>query len=270
MKVLVMGSNGMAGHMVTSYLSDKYEVTTLARNNADINIDVCDFSSLKNILTNYSFDFIINCIGMLVLESARNPDLANRVNGHFPKYLEKLYENTETKIIHISTDCVFSGDLGSYTEYSEPDATTVYGRSKAIGEINNTKDITLRTSIIGPEISDHRTGLFEWFINSESSVSGWTNAMWNGITTLQLAKVIETVIENPSVCGLHHPTTEEHISKKDLLELINLEYALEKQVLEQEAPYDVDKTLINSKQFFSIPTYEQQLKELREYGNLLR
>lgn len=267
MKVLVMGSNGMAGHMVTSYLSDKYEVTTLARSNANINVDVSDFTALKKLLTNESFDFIINCVGMLVSESEQKPDLAHRVNGHFPKYLEKMYEDSQTKIVHISTDCVFSGNLGSYMEFSEPDATTVYGQSKAIGEINNTKDITLRTSIIGPEISDHKTGLFEWFINSEGAVSGWGNAYWNGITTLQLAKVIETFIENPVVSGIHHPVTEEHISKKDLLDKINNEYLLGILVKETELPNDIDKTLINSKEFFTIPTYEQQLKELREYGN---
>lgn len=267
MKILVMGSNGMAGHMITRYLSTKYDVTTLARSNADLEVDVQDFTAVKYLLTQQSFDFIINCIGVLVEESKNRPDIASRVNFHFPKFLEKMYLDSNTKIIHISTDCVFSGEQGGYAEDDEPDPKDIYGRTKADGEINNSKDITLRTSIIGPEISEHRTGLFDWFINSEEP-TGWDNVFWNGITTLELAKVIEQYLENPIASGIHHPVVDDPVSKYELLELINDVYDLNKNVAIGAADNPIDKSLLDTKAFFIVSDYTTQLEELKEYEDL--
>lgn len=267
MKVLVMGSNGMAGHMVARYLSNKYSITTLARSEADLEVDVQDFTSVKYLLTQQPFDFIINCIGVLVEESKKRPDIAIRVNSHFPRFLEKMYLESDTRIIHISTDCVFSGERGGYAEDDIPDPKDIYGSSKAEGELDNHKDITLRTSIIGPEISDHKTGLFNWFLNAENP-TGWDNALWNGITTLELAKVIEQYIENPLASGIHHPVVDDPISKYELLQLINEVYGLGKEIAVGYADNDIDKSLLDTKGFFTVSDYTTQLEELKEYEDL--
>ena len=210
MNILVLGGNGMAGWMIGSYLSKKYSVSVTTRKELDIE---------KNLDLPEGFDYIINCIGLLLNDAKNNPAKTMYVNSYFPKYLEYYYKNTKTKIIHISTDCVFNGINGNYHESDSPDEIGVYGLSKTLGEINNNKDLTLRVSIIGPEIreSNKRSGLLNWLLTTkETEINGWVNAYWNGITTLELAKCIEQYIKNPIISGIYHPTNET-ITKYNLL-----------------------------------------------------
>lgn len=264
MKILVLGSNGMAGHMITRYLKGKdYDVETVARSNATY---VYDIEKKKpDFLYAINPDFIINCIGVLVQESETYPSRAIYVNSWFPHYLEDMFANTTTRIIHLSTDCVFNGGLGNYLESDIPNEMSMYGRSKAFGELNNTKDITFRTSIIGPDLKKNVTGLFNWFINTtQKTVPGYYNAYWNGMTTLQLAKNIVTHIENPKISGIYH-LVNNHVncSKYELLCNINSIFELNKKIFSTKHTKFSNKILYNSSDYkFDIPTYDVQLREL--------
>lgn len=258
MNILILGGEGMAGWMIGSYLSKKYSVSITTRKELDIEQDL-DLPQ--------GFDFVINCIGLL-LDSAKNdPAKTMYVNSYFPKYLEYFYKNEKTKIVHISTDCVFNGHKGNYLEIDSPDEIGVYGLSKALGEINNNKDLTLRVSIIGPEIRpiDKRSGLLNWILNTnEKELNGWTNAYWNGITTLELAKCIDQYIKNPIISGIYHPTNEA-TTKFNLLTKINNMYHLNKIIRPSKNNKNINKVLVNTKGFFKVATYDQQLEELRPY-----
>jgi len=270
MKILVLGSNGMAGHMIVKYLSTHHDVTTVARSNADHCLDIENKQQVENFLAELqskSFDFVINCMGLLVQDSIQRPDRATIINSWFPHAVENSLKNLQTKLIHLSTDCVFDGNKGNYFEDDSHTETNYYGKTKSLGEINNDKDVTFRMSIIGPEIKDSGTGLFHWFVNkSENEVGGYSNAMWNGLTTLQLAKCIDEYINDPTPSGIIHVVNNEvNISKYDLLVKINEIFNLEKKVNKTVGPKTVNKILVNTKKDFSIPNYDIQLNELKDF-----
>jgi dTDP-4-dehydrorhamnose reductase len=181
--------------MITSYLQHQgHVVSTASRcNNSTYPVDIESFTEVKTFLdiVDNNFDFVINCIGLLVKDSLENPAKAIIINGWFPRYLESRLSDKKTKLIHLSTDCVFDGKKGNYIESDIHTESNAYGRSKSIGEVNNNKDITFRMSIIGPEIKTNGTGLFHWIVsNHDTELQGWDNAWWNGITTLELSKCI--------------------------------------------------------------------------------
>lgn len=268
MKAIVLGSTGMAGHMVTRYLRDQgHEVVAVSR--ADLDIE--NFSRVKKWFDSAQSDcdFLVNCIGMLVKQSADNPDRAVWVNGWFPQYAATRLADRSTRLVHLSTDCVFDGaELGNYEEHHVPTETNMYGRSKAMGEVRNNKDITFRMSIIGPELSRH-SGLLDWFVrNPESQLPGWTNAYWNGITTLELARCIDIWMRSPTVTGLYHLVNNSNrISKHDLLCKINTAYRLGKTVKKVKAPKSIDKVLIDTRQEvdWGIPNYDRMLQQLAAF-----
>ena len=157
-KILLLGATGMAGHVAYHYLNEtnKYEIVDVVFRNkltADsIVLDVTDKHATEELIKTVKPDIIVNCIGILIKGSRQHPDNAIYINAYFPHLLERLSSEINAKLIHISTDCVFSGKKGNYTEYDFRDADDVYGRSKALGEVENDRDLTIRTSIIGPEL----------------------------------------------------------------------------------------------------------------------
>ena len=269
MKVLVIGSNGMAGHVITKYLRQQgHTVSTVAKTDASYSVDIennLEVQSLTRIL--YNFDYVINCIGLLVKDSIARPDRAAYINGWFPHYLEYLLKNTRTKLIHLSTDCVFDGSKGNYKEDAIHTEMNVYGKSKSMGEVNNDKDVTFRMSIIGPEIKSNGTGLFNWILkNPNKEIDGWNNALWNVITTLELAKCIDTYMSNPIITGVYHLVNNDNkINKFKLLTKINKIFVLKKIVNETSGPKDVNKILIDTRRLidFDIPDYDKMLRELK-------
>lgn len=271
MKILVVGANGMAGHMITKYLKDKkYQIDTFARNDADYVLDIENLQQTQEFFIKKSqkYDFIINCIGLLVRESIDRPDRACLINSWFPHFLEYITSTLNTKIIHLSTDCVFDGKKGNYAEDDIHTELNAYGKSKSLGEIINSKDITFRMSIIGPELKSNGTGLFNWLCNkSDKTIQGWNNAFWNGITTLELAKAIEHYIKNPNINGVYHLVSKNNISKFELLKLINKIFQLNKNIQEVEHTKFIDKTLINTRNDFNfyVKNYDDMLKEIKEY-----
>jgi dTDP-4-dehydrorhamnose reductase len=270
-KVLVVGSVGMAGHVITKMLRenvDLFDVFSISRS-ADSSLshfkcDVTDFKSVHRILDEVAPDYIINCVGLLNKTAEDNPADAILVNAYFPHFLESLTKNTQTRIIHISTDCVFSGKRGKYTESDFKDGSGFYAQSKALGEIVNEKDLTIRTSIIGPEISKNGIGLFDWFSKQNGNVSGYVNVYWSGVTTVFLAKFILNIIQDFRTTGLIHLTNNQPISKYDLLELIASVFNWNHVHLVPYENYQSDKSLICTQKEIvdQVPTYRAMVEDM--------
>ena len=265
MKITVLGSNGMAGHVVVSYLRQQgHEVDAVDRARLDVentNLVTAFFEKLNT-------DFVVNCIGLLVQPCLQRPDRASVINSWLPHYIEYRLKDTHTRLIHLSTDCVFDGTTGYYKETDTHTEMNAYGSSKSLGEVNNSKDITFRMSIIGPELKTG-TGLLDWVRrNPETALPGWDNAWWNGITTLQLAKCIDRYIRTPNISGIYHVVNNAvNINKYELLCLINEVYELGKTVVRTSGPKDVNKILVDTRNEFDfgIPDYRTQLTELRNF-----
>lgn len=275
MKILVIGSNGMAGHIITKYLRNQsYEVDTAARDNALFHINIEETHIIKKFLHEISndYDYIINCIGLLVKDSNDRPDRAAIINSWFPHAIEQAIRESKTKLIHLSTDCVFDGKKGNYIETDIHTEMNAYGSSKSLGEVNNEKDITFRMSIIGTEVKITGTGLLNWFLNqSPNEVPGWDNAWWNGITTLQLAKCIQQYIETPKISGVYHLVNNNNkINKYELLNKFNTIFNAGKSIVRTQGPKSVNKILIDTRnQFdFHIPNYDLQLEQLKNFCNV--
>ena len=274
MKFLVLGCNGMAGHMISLYLKEqKHQVDGFARRESEIvNTivgDARDTELIRRTLENGGYRAVINCIGLLNRFAENDHEAAVFLNSYLPQYLSKVTKNMDTQIIHVSTDCVFSGNRGGYTEKDFPDGELFYDRSKALGELNNEKDVTFRMSIVGPDMNKDGIGLINWFMQQHGRVKGYKNAMWTGQTTLQLAKTIENAAIQ-HVHGLYNMVPDEKISKYDMLVLFNRYLRTDEVKIEPEENFKIDKSLkrTNFEMFsYKIPDYEQQIKELGEWMN---
>lgn len=257
----------MAGHVVFLYLKslDKYEIynTVFRKKLTDDSIvmNATDPAAIDRVMEEISPDIVINCIGALIRESREHPDNAVLLNAWLPNYLQKVCRSHGAKLIHISTDCVFSGKKGHYSETDFRDADDVYGRSKALGEINNDHDLTIRTSIIGPELKENGEGLFHWFMTQKGLVYGFKTAIWSGVTTLELAKAIDYAIDHNSV-GLVQLSNGEGISKYDLLCLFRDIWHRDIKIIPDERNH-TDKSINKSCVFNYMPIgYKEMLDDL--------
>lgn len=261
----------MAGHVITRYLREQgHEVLAVARSGADFDLDIENTEDVRRFFDHHPFepDFVINCIGLLVKDSLARPDRAAIINAWFPHYVEQRLKDTPTRLIHLSTDCVFDGAAGPYQETDIATETNAYGASKALGEVRNNKDITMRMSIIGPELKSG-TGLMNWVLTTQQDpVPGWSNAWWNGITTLQLAKCIDRWIQDPAVTGVRHVVNNQvSINKYDLLTKISDVYRLGHRIEKTQGPKTINKVLTDTAEDYdwAIPDYDRQLAELRDW-----
>lgn len=270
-KVLVIGIKGMAGHVLFKSLPQlgNYDLYGIARNfeatDKTFNLDVFNIEELKKIIDS-NFDIIINCIGILNKDAEDNPDKAIWFNSYFPHLLESLTKNTKTKVISISTDCVFSGKKGNYTESDVRDGEGFYAMSKAMGEIENEKDLTIRTSIIGPELNNKGIGLFHWFMQQKESVNGYSQAFWSGITTIELAKVIHQAILQ-DIKGLIIVAGKNKIDKYSLLKLFNKAFRNDSLIVSENSKYKVDKSMKSLRTDFDycVPSYEEMILEMKQW-----
>lgn len=268
---MVLGSTGMAGHMISNYLQEKgHTIFRLSRSEKDSAysqaIDVTNIEALDSCFNRWKCDAIVNCIGLLQKSCEDSPDMAVLINSYLPHYLERKYKNSTTKIIHLSTDCVFSGIQGNYKESDFPDGQTMYDRTKALGEIINNKDITFRMSIVGPDIDKNGTGLFNWFMKQKGVVYGYQNAMWNGITTLELAKAIDSVLTSP-ITGLYQLVPAQRISKFDLLCLFKEIFVKKDVEILSNIEFISNKTLVNTRTDFTfcVSDYRTQVEEMKKW-----
>jgi dTDP-4-dehydrorhamnose reductase len=270
-KVLILGAGGMAGHVVSLYLREHgFEVDTLsARNKLDDNtfvIDVTNQNEFKEFLDNHQYDAVINCIGILVKQSDERKDLAAYLNAYLPHYLEARFKGSQTKVVHLSTDCVFSGENPPYKENSLYDGQLFYDRSKALGEIVNDKDLTFRMSIIGPDMQPSGIGLFNWFYQQTGEITGYTKSIWDGITTIELARGITAALEQ-DLTGLYHLVPAQHIAKFDLLGLFKETFGRDDITIKPADGVSADKTLVNTRTDFdfTVSPYEQMVAEMRDW-----
>ena len=271
MKFFILGCNGMAGHIIAIYLKEQgHDVVGFARTPSDfvstIVGDAYDTKLIEKCLSEGNYDVVINCIGMLNQFAENDKAAASFLNGYFPHFLVKITEGSNTQVIHMSTDCVFSGKTGPYTESSFPDGTTFYDRSKALGEINDSKNLTLRNSIVGPDIKQRGIGLLNWFMQQTVEVNGFTGAMWTGQTTLQLAKTMEAAAKG-KVSGLVNMVPSSNISKYELLKLFNHYLRNDELVINPVEGIVADKTLVRTNHEFNyqIPDYDTMVREMAEW-----
>ncbi len=269
MRFFILGCNGMAGHMTAIYLNEQgHDVTGFAREKSrfvrTITGDARDLELLKRIIDDGKYDVVVNCIGILNQSAEADHEAAVFLNAYLPQYIAKTALNTSAQVIHISTDCVFSGLRGSYQEQDLPDGTLFYDRSKALGELNDKRNVTFRNSIIGPDMRADGIGLINWFLQQEGTVKGYKNAIWTGQTTLQLAKTIENAAFQRAA-GLYHMVPDKSISKFEMLLLFNRYLRKNPIEIVPEENFRTDKSLVrtNFEGFcYEIPDYETQIKEL--------
>jgi len=266
-KILILGSDGMAGHIITDYLIDKkYDVFTTTRGETkekNNHFDVIEnYKELEKILDKIKPEFVVNCIGVLNKFADENKAGAVLINSFLPHYIDSLSEKYNFKFLHISTDCVFSGEKGDYAETDFADATSFYGKTKALGEVNNEKNLTFRTSIVGPDINPNGVGLFNWFMLQKGETKGFGKVIWTGVTTLELAKAIEKSFDL-KITGLFHLVNNQKINKHDLLVLFK-KYMNKEIDIKKDDTYVSDKSLISTRTDFNleIPSYEKMVEEM--------
>lgn len=272
MKLLILGSNGMAGHVISLYFQELgHEVVGFARQkskllNNTIVGDATDIAYMKKVIDDGHYDAIINCIGILNRDAEKNKAKAVLLNSYLPHFLVEITSNSNTRIIHMSTDCVFAGNDGPYFENSVPNGLSFYDRSKALGEIRNEKDLTFRNSIIGPDIKPIGIGLFNWFMQQKGEVNGFTGAIWTGVTTCTLAKAMEMALSE-NISGLYNLVNNQSISKYNLLKLFSKYFRDDKVIINPSDSLQLDKTLVSTRNDFSfvVPSYEQQVKDMHDW-----
>lgn len=268
MKYLILGCNGMAGHVISQYLVEKgHSVVGFARQGSNICEtligDACDKNTVEKLLQGSKFDIVVNCIGILNKAVEEKLSIGIYLNSVLPHFIAEKLQHTDTRLIHISTDCVFNGRKGKYREDDKPDADSIYGISKSLGEVVDQKNLTIRTSIIGPELKRNGVGLFHWFMSQNQAVEGYAGVEWSGVTTLQLAKEIEKMAVSP-ITGLYHLVNNDTINKYDLISLFNIYCRTNKLEIIKNINISVDKSLVNTRVDYKvgIPSYHEMVEEM--------
>jgi len=266
MKIFVLGANGMLGTYVDKYFRQQdYDVFSVTR----LELDASRSSEIG--LMNFGFepeDVIINCVGLIKHREGLAILDFIRVNTVFPLELSNVCEEIGCKLIHITTDCVFSGKDGNYDEDSDHDAKDIYGISKSLGEPENATII--RTSIIGEE-EDNQLSLVEWIKKQTGKeTNGYTNHFWNGITCLQFAKICEYIIEEDVFWqGVKHIVSPTAVNKQELVQMVSDVYDLDITVNPFETPEKCDRTMssIRTDVEIEMPELEDQIRDMKEFYN---
>lgn len=273
MKVLVLGASGMAGHIISLYFQEQgHDVTGFTRRPISFckNLigDAMNPAEIKSAILSDDFDVVINAIGVLNQNAEDHKSMAVMLNGYLPHFIADTLRNSKTKLIHMSTDCVFAGNTGPYYEDSFPDGKIFYDRSKAIGEVNDDKNLTFRNSIVGPDCNEKGIGLFNWFMKQEGPINGFTGAIWTGVTTLTLAKAMDQALKE-NLTGLYNLVNNESINKFDLCGLFNKYFRNGEVRINPSDTLQLDKSLRHRRTDFSfvVPSYEQQIKEMADWVN---
>jgi len=261
-RILIVGAAGMLGHVLLSELSarDGLEVLGTVRAGeglgrwfpADLlarirgGVDAERFDTVRRALDAVRPDAVVNCTGIVKQRpDAKDPVISIRTNSLFPHLLARACAEAGARMIHIGTDCVFSGEKGGYRESDRPDPADLYGRTKLLGEVNAAGTVTLRTSLIGHELSG-RQGLVEWFLAQEGTVKGFARALFSGFPTVEMARIVaERVIPNEGLTGLYHVSSDP-IAKYDLLRLVAEEYGV-RIGIDREEEFACDRSLDSSR-----------------------
>ncbi|EKD44059.1 MAG: hypothetical protein ACD_72C00011G0002 [uncultured bacterium] len=263
--IVVLGSGGMLGSTVAEYFGrNNYEVIKLDRRTFDVLTDPLLKLEKKIIRA----DVVINCLGLIKPTIGNcTPQEALVINGIFPVNLARVCQRLKIKCFHITTDCVFSGKKGRYTEHDLVDAMDLYGLTKAAGDTDLC--MTIRTSIIGEESGKSRS-LLEWIKSQKDQpVNGFVNHKWNGVTTLELAKCIEKIISRDWFeLGVYHVFSPQIVSKYELLRIVNEVYGLNLQIIKTKAQEAVDRSLSSQKSLtkkLKITPIKDQVMEMMNF-----
>jgi dTDP-4-dehydrorhamnose reductase len=277
-KVLILGGDGMLGHRLVQVFSPSHDVVTtvrkpstgvvssaLAGSQIIAGVDVREAETWLAVLRDERPQVVVNAVGIVKQRPAAADSVESiLVNSLFPQRLAEACRRTATRLIHYSTDCVFSGHRGDYRETDIPDPVDLYGRTKLVGEVGAPGCLTIRTSIIGLELAN-RTGLVEWFLGQSGEVRGYRKAIWSGFTTQELARLTCRLIEHdPDIEGVWHVSSRA-ISKYELLVILNELLDSATAVVADESVV-IDRSL-NSEKFqaatgYQPPNHETMLGEL--------
>lgn len=280
MRILILGGDGMLGHRLLQHFGARHEVHATLRGpleryagfglfhagNAVGGVDVQDFGTVRTIFAAYRPDAVINATGIVKQRAEAAQALPSiEINALFPHRMAALCADAGTRFVHMSTDCVFSGRKGVYAETDIPDAEDLYGRSKLLGEISEAPCITLRTSIIGRELS-RKTGLLEWFLAQRGrTIKGYRRAIFSGFTTHEMARIIDRVLTgSASGHGLYHVSSTA-ISKFDLLTAIRDRLKLDIAIEPDDnlvCDRSLDSTRFRAAFAYQPPSWETMIDEL--------
>ncbi|CEG56238.1 dTDP-4-dehydrorhamnose reductase family protein [Legionella fallonii] len=288
MRVLVLGVTGMLGHTLWHSLGENSELDVWAtcRNTSKLvhssvkersqlinDLDVLNQDDLIRVFEQVRPDVVINCIGLIKqLSSAKDPLTVLPINALFPHRLAKICALTHSRLIHISTDCVFSGKKGAYVESDPSDAEDLYGKSKFMGELNDLVNVvTLRTSIIGHELNS-QYALIDWFLSQENKVKGYVNAIFSGLPTIELSRVIrDYVLPNKDLAGLYHVAAQP-IGKYDLLKIV-AEIYNKKIIIEPDHHLCIDRSLcaarFEEQTGYLAPTWPMLIEKMHQSKKLV-
>lgn len=280
MRILILGGDGMLGHQLFKFLKDRHEVKVTLRQemavykelglfNKDIaytGIDARYIDRVMEVCADFHPNVLVNGIGIVKQRPTAKEYIPSlEINSLLPHRLSILCKAMNVRLVHMSTDCVFSGKKGNYMETDPMDAEDLYGISKFLGEVQDSHCITLRTSIIGRELS-RKKSLLEWFLAEKGPVKGFKNAIFSGFTTLELSRIIEKIlIEYPEASGLYQVSSDP-ISKFDLLTLIKETLGLQTEIIPDES-FHCDRSLDSSRfrrEFnYTPPTWGMMIEELK-------
>ena len=281
MRILILGGDGMLGHQLFKHLAKEHEVKVTLRQDLSVydkfnlfhpentfaGINVCSIDRLIEVLGEFQPQAVVNAVGIIKQRSSSRESIPSlEINSLFPHRLAILCNNIGARMIHLSTDCVFSGEKGNYREDDPSDAIDLYGKSKYLGEVNESHCATFRTSMIGRELS-RKKSILEWFLAQKESIKGFKKAIFSGFTTQELSRIIEMILtQHPYASGIYHVSSEP-ISKFDLLALIKGGLNLPVEIIPDKS-FVCDRSLDSSKfrQEFSYnpPTWGEMIKELCE------
>jgi dTDP-4-dehydrorhamnose reductase len=261
MRVLILGGEGMLGHQLLIELSKRHDVTVTLRQdpeayqghwlfspkNSITSVNVTDINRLRQAIQTSRPQAVVNAIGLVKQGNDSGDVIRNlEVNSLLPHRLAELCAEASARLVHVSTDCVFSGKRGAYMENDTADATDLYGRTKYLGEVTGSGCLTLRTSIIGLELK-RRKSLVEWFLAARGEISGYTQAIYSGLTTAEFARVVLLLLEDfPALNGLFHVVSEP-ISKHDILVLLARNLRRSDVTIRPDASFVCDRSMVGDK-----------------------
>ncbi len=280
MRILILGGDGMLGHQLLSFLQPRHEVRCTLRQDfcayeqfglfsaerVYAGIDVRSLYRIVEVLADFKPDAIINCIGIVKQRPTAKESIPSlEINALLPHRLAVLCKGIGARLVHLSTDCVFNGKKGNYLESDPSDAKDLYGKTKYLGEVHDENCLTLRTSIIGRELSRHKS-LLDWFLAQEGTVKGFKNAIYNGFTTLEMGRIIEKMLmEHPDAHGVYQVSSEP-ISKYELLLLFREKLGHAIEILVDETfccDRSLDSTLFREKFNYAPPNWSDMIEELK-------
>ncbi|MFS1413853.1 NAD(P)-dependent oxidoreductase [Vibrio sp. 10N.286.49.C2] len=287
MKILVIGGSGMLGYSMFTTLSENpdFEVFATLRvklpsdfphsENVFTNVELTKFDTVIRVVERLKPDVVINCAGIIKQHEISNSYTHSiEINSLFPHKLAELCSTHNTKMIHFSTDCIFSGNTGLYLESDIPDSDALYGKSKALGEVDYGNHLTLRTSIIGHELNTC-VSLIDWFLNQEGKVKGFTKAIFSGLPAHFISKIIsEKLMEMENISGLYHLSSDP-INKYDLLKLVATRYGKNISI-EKSDEFVIDRSLVSDRLKnelrLDIPSWDELVSDmysdyLNKYAN---